>query len=208
MIQAILILIAPALFAASIYMVLGRIIAHVDGERFSLIRLRWLTKAFVIGDCLSFLLQACGGGIQAGGTLDLLHLGEKIIVVGLFLQIFFFGIFLVCAVTFHVRIRARPTQRARDAGAAWQRHMAALYLTSVIILVRSIFRVVEYLMGNDGFILQHEYMLYVFDAILMFGVVIIFLFHHPGKLFLENWTRHSPSPSQSMEIGLLEQGKH
>lgn len=59
-IQAILLLVAPALFAASIYMALGRIIQRVDGENRSLISLRWLTKIFVTGDVLSFFLQAGG----------------------------------------------------------------------------------------------------------------------------------------------------
>lgn len=49
-IQSILILVAPALFAASIYMELGRIIRLTDGESLSLIRARWLTKIFVAGE--------------------------------------------------------------------------------------------------------------------------------------------------------------
>jgi hypothetical protein len=51
--QNFFILLAPALFAASIYMVLGRIIRSVRGERHSLIRVHWLTRAFVTGDVLS-----------------------------------------------------------------------------------------------------------------------------------------------------------
>lgn len=49
-----------ALFAASIYIILGRIILLVDGERYSLVRQKWLTKLFVAGDVLSFLLQGAG----------------------------------------------------------------------------------------------------------------------------------------------------
>jgi hypothetical protein len=59
-VQTLLLLIAPALFAASIYMTLGKIILLVDGEVHSIIRKRWLTKLFVTGDVLSFLMQ--GGG--------------------------------------------------------------------------------------------------------------------------------------------------
>ena len=62
--QTLLILVAPALFAASIYMVLGRIILLVDGEQHSLIRKRWLTKIFVTGDVLSFLMQGAGKCIR------------------------------------------------------------------------------------------------------------------------------------------------
>lgn len=58
--QAMLLLVAPALFAASIYMVLGRIVLTLDGEKHCLIKKKWLTKIFVGGDVLSFLVL-CGG---------------------------------------------------------------------------------------------------------------------------------------------------
>ena len=61
-IQAILLLVAPALFAATIYMELGRIINVIEGERHVMIRKEWMTKIFVTGDVLSFFLQ--GGGEQ------------------------------------------------------------------------------------------------------------------------------------------------
>ena len=59
-IQSILLLVAPALFAASIYMILGRIIVAIDGEKYSLIKKRWLTKIFVASDVLSFLVLSSG----------------------------------------------------------------------------------------------------------------------------------------------------
>jgi hypothetical protein len=59
-IQTLLILVAPALFAASIYMILGRIIVSVDGEPYSLIRKRWLTEVFVTSDVVSFFVQLSG----------------------------------------------------------------------------------------------------------------------------------------------------
>lgn len=58
--QSVLLLVAPALFAASIYMELGRIVLMVDGERSLFIRRTWLTKLFVAGDVLSFLMQSSG----------------------------------------------------------------------------------------------------------------------------------------------------
>jgi hypothetical protein len=59
-IQSILLLVAPALFAASIYMELGRIVLMVDGQRSLFVRRTWLTKIFVTGDVFSFLLQSSG----------------------------------------------------------------------------------------------------------------------------------------------------
>jgi hypothetical protein len=59
-IQTLLLLVAPALFAASIYMILGRIIVSVDGESLSLIKKIWLTKTFVMSDVVSFFIQLGG----------------------------------------------------------------------------------------------------------------------------------------------------
>ena len=60
--QAILILVAPALFAASVYMTLGRIVRVTRGERYVvLVGPKWLTRVFVVGDVLSFFVQ--GGGM-------------------------------------------------------------------------------------------------------------------------------------------------
>jgi hypothetical protein len=58
--QSALTLIAPAFFAASIYMELGRIIYLLKAEKNSVIKLSWTTKFFVMGDILSFLMQASG----------------------------------------------------------------------------------------------------------------------------------------------------
>lgn len=44
-------------------MTLGRIIEVVDGEKYAIIKRRWLTKIFVTGDIICFLLLG-GGTIQ------------------------------------------------------------------------------------------------------------------------------------------------
>lgn len=49
-------------------------------------------------------------------------------------------------------------------------------------MVRSIFRVVEYLQGFNGYILKHEAFLYIFDASLMLLVMVIFVMIHPSEV--------------------------
>lgn len=60
--------------------------------------------------------------------------------------------------------------------------MWALYAVSIAVLVRNIVRIVEYAQGGEGFIVTHEVMIYIFDAFLMFFVVLIFAVIHPGWL--------------------------
>lgn len=195
--QAILILVAPALYAASIYMILGRLIRTLQADSLSLLPTAWVTRIFVISDVVSFTLQAGGGGIQAAGTLELFDIGEKIIIAGLFVQIAMFGFFLATAVLFHVRYvrcgRWRPADRGNCAMAGktvqWRRHLGVLYVVSGLILVRSIFRVVEYLLGNKGYLIAHEVFLYVFDAVLMALVMAVLLVWYVGDIDEEQGPR-------------------
>ncbi|KAL2126588.1 hypothetical protein VTI74DRAFT_574 [Chaetomium olivicolor] len=180
-VQAILLLVAPSLFAATIYMQLGRIITLLQGESRALIRKKWLTKIFVTGDVLSFVLQGGGGGYQAAGSLDALNNGAKVIIVGLFVQLIFFGFFIVVAVAFDRSISRNPTWQSQT-HSLWRRHMWALYLGSGLVMIRSVFRAVEYLQGFDGYLLSHEAYLYVFDAVLMVLVMVLFNRVHPSEV--------------------------
>ena len=81
--QTLLLLLAPALFAASIYMELGRIVQMLDGDKALFIRRTWLTKIFVAGDVLSFLMQSSGGGLMANGDAGSIDTGKNVVVGGL-----------------------------------------------------------------------------------------------------------------------------
>ncbi|EPS30730.1 hypothetical protein POX_b02267 [Penicillium oxalicum] len=179
--QSALILIAPAFLAASIYMTLGRIIQMLDAEKLSLIRVRWLTKIFVGGDVLSFLMQASGAGILVSSSNGP-STGEHIIIGGLFVQIIFFGLFAISAVIFHTRVNKAPTPRSIELKYLWTRHMIALYVSSILILIRSVIRVVEYLQGYNGYLMKHEAYIYVFDALLMFVTVLVLQYIHPSEI--------------------------
>jgi hypothetical protein len=163
-------------------MILGRLIRTLRAENLSLIPIQWVTKIFVTGDIISFTLQAGGGGIQSAGTLELYDIGEKIIIAGLFAQIAAFSFFIVVTIHFHYQYcKTLPYSRSR-AKMSWQRHLRVLYTTSIVILVRSIFRVVEYLQGNGGYLISHEIFLYMFDTVLMAAVMVIFMIWYVNDL--------------------------
>jgi hypothetical protein len=182
--QTLLLLVAPALFAASIYMILGRLMRVIGAEHHSLIPIKWLTKVFVTGDVLSFVLQGAGGGIMSSGTLDMMHLGEHVVIGGLWVQIAFFSMFVCVAVLLHVRILREPTIKAetltRDGRHGWMTLLKILYAASALILVRSIFRVIEYIQGNAGYLLRNEVWLYLFDGVLMLTAIVLFNIVHPS----------------------------
>ncbi|KAF7907882.1 hypothetical protein BELL_1538g00020 [Botrytis elliptica] len=196
-ITTILILLAPALFAASIYMVLGRLVVALDAEDMSPIRKKWMTKVFVTGDVIAFLSQAAGGGIMASGTASALTTGEDITIAGLAIQLAFFSVFILTATIFHRRFqRTTNTAPMRISvknmmnNKNWEALLYVLYITSALILVRSAFRLIEYAGGNDGYLLSHEVFAYIFDATLMFFVMVILNIFHPSDVMGDKATLH------------------
>jgi hypothetical protein len=201
-IQTLLILLGPALFAASIYMVLGRIILLTDGEAYSLIRRTWLTKIFVTSDVLSFLLQCGGGGIMASNQTDpdKVKLGQNIILVGLFAQIAVFAFFVIVAVLF--QIRGRAYLATLPSHITWAKHLNVLYATCLLILIRSLFRVIEYIMGEGSYLLRYEVFVYVFDACLMLAAMVLVNVVHPGDI--ATLLKEKSNMGRVMELGEAE----
>lgn len=149
LLQALLILLAPILFAASVYMILSRIIRATGSEDYSIVRIKWLTKLFVGGDVLCFAVQALGGGMLSGAdTAEDSKRGETVILAGLVLQIIIFAFFLVVAIIYDKRYVARPTGKTLDMEMSWRTLMYMLYAVSVLITFRNLFRVIEYAGGS------------------------------------------------------------
>ncbi|OQD66765.1 hypothetical protein PENPOL_c004G02541 [Penicillium polonicum] len=182
--QSLLLLIAPAFFAASIYMILGRSITSTGHDQLSLIRVKWLTKIFVCGDVISFLAQCAGGGfLSSAKSQSKITLGQNIIIAGLFIQIAFFGFFVVTAGVFHYRLSKCNDCSPKSAIAVpWMKCLYVLYTASLFIMIRSIFRAVEYITGTNGPLMSTEVYLYVFDAALMFLTMITFNIFSPKSL--------------------------
>jgi hypothetical protein len=178
--QSIFTLVAPALFAASIYMTLGRIMRHVKGEHHSVIRIKWLTRSFVIGDVLSFLVQGNSAALMFKAST--VKMGENLVLLGLFIQLISFGLFFLTAIIFERRMRREPTAESYTVEVSWLQHLRVLYTISVLIMIRSIFRVVEYAEGQTGYSLKHEWTLYMFDAVPMFIVTVIYFVWYPSQL--------------------------
>ncbi|THV92270.1 RTA1-domain-containing protein, partial [Aureobasidium pullulans] len=149
-IQSSWILIAPTLFAASIYMCFGRLVRHLHAESYSIIPAKWLTKTFVLGDVLSFLIQGGAAGMLI--IQNLATVGKAMVILGV----------------------------ERDVD--WLGVMRMLYAVSGLIMIRSIFRLVEYGEGMDGYLISHEWTAYLFDAVPMIAVTGIYFFKFPAQL--------------------------
>lgn len=129
---------------------------------------------------------------MAGSSTNMRTIGENVTIGGLVIQLLIFGFFVIVAAVFHYRITRSPTSKSiseRDMtrGQGWkQRNWAtvllALYIVSALILVRSIFRLVEYKYGFDGYLMTHEAFMYIFDALLMFTAMVVMNVYHPAVI--------------------------
>jgi hypothetical protein len=71
------------------------------------------------------------------------------------------------------------TSESRNSAVPWRQSMRVLFVVSALVMVRSIFRVAEYAMGGEGYLLQNEWPLYIFDSLLMFTVMVVCYLWYP-----------------------------
>ncbi|KAJ5703094.1 hypothetical protein N7488_010642 [Penicillium malachiteum] len=180
LIAYIFILVAPALLAASIYMELGRIMIMTDGDNYSLIRRTWLTKIFVVGDIASFVIQFIGAAMLSKQTASAVETGENFMKFGVLVQILFFGFFVITAAIFHMRFNKSGSTRRW--ATPWQKHMMMIYGSSMMIFIRSIFRLAEFFQSSNGYLMQNEWVSYVFDALLMLATMALMNVVHPAEI--------------------------
>lgn len=113
--------------------------------------------------------------------LDLAIAGEKIVIAGLSLQVATFIVFLVASIDFHIRMNRKDRTTTTEAAGDWKKMLWILYSVSALILFRCTFRLIEYSMGNAGYLIAHEWALYTFDAVPMFSVLVLLFVLQPAK---------------------------
>lgn len=181
-IQSLFIILPPSLYAATIYIIFGRLVVFVKAPAASLIRPTRITKIFVVGDVIAFFMQAGGGGMMA--QVSMADLGQKLMLVGLFVQLFFFVFFLVISIVFWIRTRHSPARYTMGEGRnSWYALLMLLLGAAVVIIFRCLFRIFEFAQGHDGYLASHEVYLYLFDALPMAGVQIVLHFIHAKDVF-------------------------
>jgi hypothetical protein len=111
-----------------------------------------------------------------------MKLGSNVIIAGLCVQTVFFGFFIIVSAVFHARIVRKPTDLSMSVSVPWKSYLVVLYIASLLIMVRSVFRVAEYIGGGSSVLQQHEYYLYIFDTTLMFLTMVLFIAYHPSRI--------------------------
>ena len=184
-VQYFLIVVAPVFISASIYICLNRLIAwaKLSGHK---ARNWWLGPklilwGFVTVDIFTTILQVTGAAL-IGSFESSQHdpaIANNILLAGLAIQSFSFTIFLIVLMLFRITLARDPNVQSTASSQNW--YILALSLASLLIYLRTIFRLAETSQGIFGSLSTHE----VFFATLEFAPVVLAVWllaiWHPGR---------------------------
>lgn len=240
-VQYVLIVLSPVLMTGIIYVVFGRMVFHVVPAEARTTKLlwvppRWITPIFVGFDVISLFLQLVGAVMIAGTSptdkdaKNKLKTGKDVALIGVSVQIAAFGLFSIIAGRFHFtskrfkadldrRLQKIPGEKMvtipgskRKFRPRWELLLYIVNISCALILIRSIYREIEFAEGKTGYSSTHEWVQYAFDTIPMVLLVFIYGFFPPGRYVQMSFrqTKRSPghSTTQSSDVESVPMQRH
>ncbi|OBT49803.1 hypothetical protein VE04_10235 [Pseudogymnoascus sp. 24MN13] len=188
LLQIIVLTTAPVLFCAAIYICLGSIVA-ICGPKMSRLRPAWYTPIFLTCDATSLGLQGAGGALTSiADDAEGRQQGINIMLSGLSFQVATIAIFAFLFLEFLWRTHAshKVSTSIQNASLAqskkWTAFLWSLGSATMLILIRSIYRVAEMAGGYDGELMKDENTFLVFEGVLIVVAVLLLLVFHPGAV--------------------------
>lgn len=208
--------IAPAFITASIYLCLARIIHILDPAlRHNRLQPMTYTKIFVTFDVISLILQGAGGGVAATADDDksASDLGINIMIAGLAFQVFSLVCFIVLCSDFAIRLcRGKRTSQWKSLFKRFSKDsdlvehneisdyqsiknsrmfkglIAALVVSVVLILTRSVYRLIELQDGFDGELANDETLFFILEGPMILLSCILLTVFHPALAMKGIWS--------------------
>jgi len=147
----------------------------VFGSDISRIPPKWYTYIFVGCDFFSLVLQGAGGGIAstAASANESPQPGTNVMLAGLGFQVFTLIIFIILCAEYAWRVMQRvrsggqldPVHAKLRQSKRFRGFLGALALSTVCILIRSIFRVVEMAEGWSGALMANQTLFFVLEGV-------------------------------------------
>ncbi|RYP72649.1 hypothetical protein DL770_007936 [Monosporascus sp. CRB-9-2] len=178
-----LIVLAPVFVAAGNYLLIGRLIRAVlplSRHRIFKVPVRFLTRIYVTFDIICLMVQSSGSSLASayswvGPTADI---AINILLAGLALQVVAFSTYLCILMRYHYLSRSLAVPEAPE---GWFNVLKAVYISSFLILIRCVYRVVEFAEGSEGYTMTHEWIFWVFEGITMLIAITVFCVWYPSK---------------------------
>ena len=144
------------------FLLLMEISVMVYGESISRVKPVWYTRFFIACDIVSLSLQGAGGGIASAATKpSTMTLGNRLVLVGLVLQIVSLLLFATMCAEFAFRVRKHAAERdlayselrtsSRFRGFLW-----GLAVAFITIFTRCVYRVIELGGGWNNKLMREE----------------------------------------------------
>ena len=137
---------------------------------------------FFTSDVIAFIIQCVSAAFLTSSNPSTISTGQTIIEIGLawalaFIALFFFvTIFITVSTTYEVRSHPQYT--------VIKKMYISLSATITLLLVRNIYRMIEYVEGNTGYVSTHEGFFGVFDTAFML-LCCLFYFLFPYTKYLD-----------------------
>ncbi|KAF4333122.1 RTM1 [Fusarium beomiforme] len=225
-VQFTLVILPPVLMAGVIYVIFARIVFWVVPPESRTLRFLWvpretarfITLLFVGFDIISLLLQLVAAVLIAGtdptdpDAKNKLNLGKTLGLVGVSTQIAGFGLFTVSAIRFHFAARrlssdfAKDNQEKHGIEKRWQTLLIVVNVSCLLILIRSIYREIDFAGGKYGTTHKKEWYLYVFDTLPILLVVFLYNIFFPGS-YLKHLGFKVPKEDQGAAVDVESAGK-
>ncbi|KAL9595949.1 MAG: hypothetical protein Q9219_006140 [cf. Caloplaca sp. 3 TL-2023] len=187
-VQYFLIVVAPVFISASIYVCINRLIAWAKSVGYVLDQWWFVPRiilwGFVTVDILTTIMQIAGAALvgAAESNQNDPTKGNNILLAGLAVQSVSFTAFLIVLALFRIALlrdhRGQSAVRTKDG------FIAALALASLLVYLRTLFRLAETAQGLFSYLSVHE----VFFGTLEFTPVVIAVWilvvWHPGRWLL------------------------
>ncbi|ONH65364.1 Sphingoid long-chain base transporter RSB1 [Cyberlindnera fabianii] len=193
MVQIVCLTIAPCFIMAGIYFLLAQFVM-VYGQKYAILKPIWYSYIFIACDIVSLLVQGTGGGIASAAAkrYESGQTGTDIMVGGLAFQVVSMSVFLLMYGHFFWKIKYLrsgfkemenqfPEEFASiRAKPSFKWFPLVVFLGTIFVYVRSIYRVVELSEGWKGYLMIHEIYFMILDALMMALTCLIFIPFHPG----------------------------
>ncbi|KAL5335705.1 RTA-like protein [Aspergillus crustosus] len=182
-----MIVLAPVLVCASLYILLSRIIRATRAPEIEVkdtkalggwVKVTWLPRIFITLDVAAMLTQGGGSSIASAGEWQgtLLDVGTAVLIAGLAVQVATFTAFLIVVVKFH-----RDGMRHFILEDGMIKVIHGVYIAGFFIMVRSIFRLIEFAWGVESYIMTNEWPIYVLESVPMWLAFLVLGWYHPSR---------------------------
>ncbi|KAJ7690199.1 RTA1 like protein-domain-containing protein [Mycena rosella] len=183
-------IISPTPLIAVNFVLLSRIVQRL-GVCYSRVSARWYTIIFLSCDIVALVIQGAGGGLAAtaddrAGT----QMGANIMLAGIAFQFAAIVMYTLCALEFLRRYtRDLPVGGTAPLGAGkppltlrLRLMISALAFSTLVLFIRSVYRIVELSGGWNGPVIQTEVYFNVLDGGMVVLAIFTMNFAHPGLL--------------------------